>query len=188
LKERAAVAAEYGLDVSDWRVKRLALLLAVHSLTEDQIAHGRSIDIGKLLELDNAIAAVRTAIRTAEPLPPVGNETGRNMDGTPTSSSAEHDRLGRLLPGNTRYRERKRRIEAKAADLATDFDTSSAVTRTLLRVAATHLITAELARSSALRARGTRLALKILSTLPKKPAPPLRRLDTYLAAKAAPND
>jgi hypothetical protein len=68
LKARATIAAQYNLEATDFRVRHLALLLAVFAQSEDQLAHGKVVDIGKLLDLDHAIAAARTAIQAAEPV------------------------------------------------------------------------------------------------------------------------
>jgi hypothetical protein len=68
LRLRADIAAEYSLDASNWQVKRLALLMSVHSQSEDMIANGRSVDVSALLALDKAIEEVRAALRAAEPV------------------------------------------------------------------------------------------------------------------------
>ena len=69
LKHRQAIAAEFGIeDISDWRVRRLALLEAQFASAEDQIAAGRSVDTGPLLALDSAIQDIRQQLKADEPL------------------------------------------------------------------------------------------------------------------------
>ena len=66
---REAVAGEYNIaDTDDWRVRRLALLMAAHADAEDQSACGDPIDIGHLLQLGEAIEAIRSSLKLAEPL------------------------------------------------------------------------------------------------------------------------
>jgi len=68
LRAREAVASEYKLDINDWQVRRLALLMSVFSHTEDQAANGRTVDIGALLALDKSIQDVRETIKKTEPI------------------------------------------------------------------------------------------------------------------------
>jgi hypothetical protein len=44
LKAREAAAAEFKLDIDDWRTRRLAMLQAVYAQAEDMLANGRSVD------------------------------------------------------------------------------------------------------------------------------------------------
>jgi hypothetical protein len=68
LKAREAVAKEFNLADDDWRVKRLALLMCVHSQAEDMVANGRSVDINGLLSLDESIQKIRESIKKTEPM------------------------------------------------------------------------------------------------------------------------
>jgi hypothetical protein len=67
LRLRQSVAEEYGIDVNDWRVRRLALFLSLHADAEDRNATGKTVDIGDLLELDRAIEEIRQSLKAAEP-------------------------------------------------------------------------------------------------------------------------
>jgi hypothetical protein len=96
------------------------------------------------------------------------------------TAAAPTDKPWLFARGNTAYRARQDRIAAKFAELAEEYDTSGAATRSLLRVAATHLYAAEAARNSLLRSRATRAALKILATLQRKPEPPPKPLEEYV--------
>jgi hypothetical protein len=66
LRQREAVAKEFGLDISDWRVRQLALLEARLAAAEDQAANSVLIDIGQLLALTQAIADMRQALKASE--------------------------------------------------------------------------------------------------------------------------
>ena len=67
LAQRKAVAAEFDIaDISDWRVRRLALLQAQHAAAEDMIADGRAVDINGLLSLDKAIEDLRATLKASE--------------------------------------------------------------------------------------------------------------------------
>jgi hypothetical protein len=66
LRAREDIAAEFKLDINDWRVRRLALLMAAFARSEDQLASGKSVHIGDLLALDNAIQDVREALQKSE--------------------------------------------------------------------------------------------------------------------------
>jgi hypothetical protein len=66
LKAREAVAAEYKLDISDWRTRRLALLMAAFARAEDQLAANKSAHIGDLLALDKAIQDIRETLQKSE--------------------------------------------------------------------------------------------------------------------------
>jgi hypothetical protein len=68
LKAREAAAAEFKLDIDDWRTRRLAMLQAVYAQAEDMLANGRSVDISGLLSLDKAIQEVRESIKKTEPM------------------------------------------------------------------------------------------------------------------------
>jgi len=85
-------------------------------------------------------------------------------------------------PGNTAYRARQQAIEARAAELACEYVATGAAAKALLKLAATHLLSAEQARNSVLRARGTRLAMKVLASLQRKLEPQPRSLEDYLEA------
>src|SRR5215471_3359820 len=68
LRQREAVAKEFGIeDINDWRVKRLALLMAAHAAYEDRMATSGAVDIAPLLALDETIQVVRQQLRAEEP-------------------------------------------------------------------------------------------------------------------------
>ena len=67
LRQRKAIAAEFNIeDISDWRVRRLALLEATFAGAEDRMAAGMAVDIGPLLQLDSAIQDIRQALKASE--------------------------------------------------------------------------------------------------------------------------
>jgi hypothetical protein len=74
--------------------------------------------------------------------------------------------------GNTEYRARKDRIIERVAALALEYNATSALSKQLLEIAAVHLDTAARAHSNALRSRATRLAMRVLDRLERKPQPP----------------
>jgi membrane-bound ClpP family serine protease len=83
--------------------------------------------------------------------------------------------------GNTEYRARKDRIAERVAQLATEYEADSAVSKQLLEIAAVHLDTAARTHSNVLRGRSTRLAMKVLDRLERKPQPPkLNAFDQYV--------
>jgi hypothetical protein len=73
---RRAAAKELGLPITDWRVVRLATLVCAHEVVQAKLASGQVIDVGYLLQLDTAIAQVRS---TVAPAPSVRLEI---VDGT----------------------------------------------------------------------------------------------------------
>jgi hypothetical protein len=85
--------------------------------------------------------------------------------------------------GNTEYRTRKDRIAERVAQLATEYDANSAVSKQLLEIAAVHLDQAAMARNNALRSRSTRLAMKVLDRLERKPQAKLCAFDQYVLDK-----
>ena len=105
------------------------------------------------------------------------------LDGSAFGDNSAHDQLGRFTTGNSEWHRKQQRIEAKTTQLALEYDATGAAARMLLKLAAQHLDAAEQARNSALRARHTRLGLKVLASLQRKPAAPLRSLDDYREAK-----
>jgi len=98
--------------------------------------------------------------------------------------AASTDKPWLFAKGNTEYRARKDRIADRVAQLATEYEAASSVSKQLLEIAAVHLDTAARTHSNALRARATRLAMKLLDRLERKPQPPkLNAFDEYLAKK-----
>jgi len=69
LKHREAIAAEFNIaDISDWRVRRLALHEAQFASLEDLFAAGRPVDTGQLLQLDQSIQDIRQPLKANEPI------------------------------------------------------------------------------------------------------------------------
>jgi hypothetical protein len=102
------------------------------------------------------------------------------MDGSAIGNTSEHDRLGRFTAGNSAYAARRQRIEAKAEELALEYDVTTPSAKALVRLAAQHLDTAAMARNNVMVARHTRLAMKVLASL-KRVEPVLpASLDEYL--------
>jgi hypothetical protein len=104
------------------------------------------------------------------------------MDDSATVA-ASSDKPWLFRQGNTQYRARKQRIAERVAALATEYVATSAVSKQLLEIAAVHLDTAARTHSSALRGRATRLAVKVLDRLERKPQETLNAFDEYLAKK-----
>jgi hypothetical protein len=120
---------------------------------------------------------------TDQRVTPEGNETGSNMDDQATVAAAI-DKPWLFQRGNSAYAQRRQRIEAKAEELAREYDVTSASAKALVRLAAQHLDTAQQARNNTQAARHTRLGLKVLASLKRHEpaAPSLRQL---LAGEAA---
>ena len=110
------------------------------------------------------------------------------MDGSAVGGNSAHDQLGRFTAGNTEYARKQQRIAAKTQELAREYDVTGAASRMLLKLAAQHLDSAEQPRSSTLRARHTRLGLKVLASLTRKPEPPPTLAEMLAAADEANND
>jgi hypothetical protein len=77
-------------------------------------------------------------------------------------------------------RAKSRAILRETNELAREYDVTSAAARMLLKLAAQHLDAAEQARNSVLRARHTRLAMRVLDRLERKPQEKLNAFDEYL--------
>jgi hypothetical protein len=73
---RKQAARELDLPLDDWRVVRLSTLVLAHETVQAKLASGQMIDVGYLLQLDTAIAQVRS---TVAPAPSVRLEI---VDGT----------------------------------------------------------------------------------------------------------
>jgi hypothetical protein len=73
--------------------------------------------------------------------------------------------------GNSAYAQRRQRIEARAVELEREYVVTTASAKALVRLAAQHLDTAQQARNNVLVARHTRLGLKVLASLQRKPEP-----------------
>src|SRR6516225_2162871 len=87
--------------------------------------------------------------------------------------------------GNSEYARRKLRIAERVAALALEYNATGALAKQLLQIAATHLDAASMARSNSLRSRSTRLALKVLGQLERKPPPPKPTFDDFVRAAKA---
>jgi hypothetical protein len=62
-----AIAAEYSIPVTDWRIRQLALYTATQADYEDRLARGEVVDISQLLQLGDAIQTIRTNLKISEP-------------------------------------------------------------------------------------------------------------------------
>jgi hypothetical protein len=67
LQLREAIAAEYSIPDSDWRIRQLALLMAAQSDAESKLAAGGTIDINQLLAQGDAQKALRADLKISEP-------------------------------------------------------------------------------------------------------------------------
>jgi len=99
------------------------------------------------------------------------DSSSRRPHGSAKGTAAGHDKLGRLVPGHSEWRARKRRLAVLVEQLAVEYVATSHIARQLLSIAAAHLDQAARARSSALRGRATRLAAKTLGLLERKQKP-----------------
>ena len=86
------------------------------------------------------------------------------------SAVSGHDALGRFTAGHSEWKARKQHIAEIAAQLASEYDTPSPVTRRLLHLAATHLYDAQSTRNAIKRQRATNCAERILGRLSPRPA------------------
>lgn len=93
------------------------------------------------------------------------------MDGLAVGATADHDRLGRFVTGNSAHHEKRRRIAALITQLSVDYAAESPVAQQLLRIAAEHLDQAGRTRNHVIRTRSTRAAAKVLDRIPKRPEP-----------------
>jgi hypothetical protein len=91
---RRQAAKELELPADDWRVVRLATLVVAHEVLQAKLATGAMIDVGYLLQLDNAIAEVRA---TSAPAPSLQLKICQTLTGICPHCKAEVD-LGRLPP------------------------------------------------------------------------------------------
>ena len=66
LDAREAASKELKLPVTDWRVRRYALLMNAHDTLTARLATGGEVNIDALLKLDNAMQEIRSS------LPPEG--------------------------------------------------------------------------------------------------------------------
>ena len=113
----------------------------------------------------------------------MGNET---MDDQAVVAPPS-DKPWLFAKGNTEYRARKVRIAERVAALALEYNATSALAKQLLEIAAVHLDTASVARSNSLRSRSTRLAMRVLDRLERKPQPPKPgAFDQYVKDRARP--
>jgi len=91
---RRQAAKELELPADDWRVVRLATLVVAHEVLQAKLATGAMIDVGYLLQLDNAIAEVRA---TSAPAPSLQLKICQTLTGICPICKAEID-LGPLPP------------------------------------------------------------------------------------------
>ena len=75
---RRQAAKELDLPADDWRVVRLSTLVVAHEVLQAKLATGAMIDVGYLLQLDNAIAEVRA---TSAPAPTLQLRYCRKLHG-----------------------------------------------------------------------------------------------------------
>jgi hypothetical protein len=66
-KARSEAAKELKLPVTDWRVRRYAILMTAYSNAEGMLAEGATIDIKALLEIEAALMAIKQSL-PPEPL------------------------------------------------------------------------------------------------------------------------
>jgi hypothetical protein len=59
---RHAAAKELKLPITDWRVKRLAVLTCSYEQAEASLAAGRGVDVDDLMKLDAALAQARASV------------------------------------------------------------------------------------------------------------------------------
>ena len=91
---RRQAARELDLPADDWRVVRLSTLVVAHEVLQAKLATGAMIDVGYLLQLDNAIAEVRA---TSAPAPSLQLKICQTLTGICPICKAEID-LGPLPP------------------------------------------------------------------------------------------
>jgi hypothetical protein len=61
-KARSEAAAELSLPVTDWRVRRYAILMTAYSNAESILAEGATIDVKALLEIEAALMAIKSSL------------------------------------------------------------------------------------------------------------------------------
>jgi hypothetical protein len=99
---RHAAAKELRLPITDWRVKRLAVLTCSYEQAEASLAAGRGVDVDDLMKLDAALAQARASVPVQhavtieivegpiEHCPACGWHRGQQvLEATPTSPPAD---------------------------------------------------------------------------------------------------
>jgi hypothetical protein len=88
LRQREAVAKEFDIaDINDWRVRRLALLMAAYAAYEDQMATNGTLDITPPLALDETIQVIRQQLKAPKEIA-VKVEIVKSKDSAPPKSAS----------------------------------------------------------------------------------------------------